>query len=133
MFSFNGVGLRFYGIRKTPDPQTRTATAWASLFFLPLFPLYRALIRPTRQKGFSLQYQELGRTRLQLKEILLTYLFGWILVPLTLFAPLALAVQEVQQFIGVPTSLSIPLMVVALLWFVLFLWKLKDWDDKRWF
>ncbi len=131
--SLNGCGTRYLGVRKTGTPGQRTATLWITLFFLPLVPLSRAILLPVRKRPFVLEYKFLGTTPLVAKEILLTYLFGWLVIPLCGLAPMVLAVHEVQQALGIPQALEIPVILVAIGWLVLFVWKLRTWDIRRWF
>ncbi|KKW33415.1 MAG: hypothetical protein UY76_C0003G0020, partial [Candidatus Uhrbacteria bacterium GW2011_GWA2_52_8d] len=47
--------------------------------------------------------------------------------------PAILAIHEVSKAVGIPKSGETPLMLFAVIWIVLLVWKFKDWDEHRWF
>jgi hypothetical protein len=128
---FNGIGTTFLGISPMDEDGVATATLWFTFVYLPLVPLKRQRVRFLPQKGTGFSYQELERLPWNGREIVLTYLTGWVLFPLLIFAPLALAVTEVWQALGLPPSWQIPYMVVAIIWVIVLVWKLSDWHEAR--
>src|SRR5215510_15260372 len=103
LFTFNGIGSRLLGWKHYEDG-TATATVWFSVLWLPIFPISRQrLVSPTYQdlnqkisRGwqfffvlnhmavFRSSYTFLGRLPLEGGEVLWTYLFSYILLPMIL-------------------------------------------------
>lgn len=133
MSRMNGVGTWFLGVsRSASDPTVRHATSWVTFLWLPVFPLGRYKIKPIRVRPNHLQFQTLGKEKLILGEILRTYFFGLILMPLAALSPLVFSIKEVQEALGVPEVLQVPVMVFSILWLAGFVWKLKDWEENQW-
>lgn len=134
--SINGTGTKFYGI-SLPDAEGKsTATLWVTFLFLPLVPLKRVTIKRQLTDPRRFVYTEVARENFSTKEILMTYLFGWIITPLAWFGPLVLCIREVASAIGIPTEgdstpLWTGMIVFAILWLIVFTWKWKDWLDKQ--
>lgn len=133
MLSINGFGARYIGIRKTNKPDERSATMWITALYFPIIPIGRHIVQPKSLHGTRFEYFVLEKTPLNWKEIFLTYLFGWIIIPIAGLTPMAFAVIEVQEALGIPNSLQAPIMVLGIIWIIIFLWKLADWDENRWF
>ncbi len=132
MSRINGIGTWLLGVEKTDHKGVFTATSWFTFLFLPVFPLARYVVKPLKVGGNKMSYQKLGKTKFEWGEVFRTYLCGLILMPLALLAPLPFAIVEVQTALGIPTALQ-PLMIgLAILWLIVFVWKLKDWDENRW-
>lgn len=132
MSRINGIGTWLLGVEKTDQPGIYTATNWITVLFLPLIPLARHRIKPTRMQRGHMSYEILSKEKLNALEVLRTYLFGWILIPLLGFAPIVLAVAEVQSALGIPYNYQIILQLLVMVWIIVFVWKLKDWDENRW-
>ena len=73
----------------------------------------------------------LGRTALSGREVLTTYLFGCVLIPLLLAGPLVLPITEVMQVLGLPASWQPAMIAAAIGWMVVACWKLADWHENR--
>lgn len=132
MSRINGTGTWFLGVEKSDQNGVFTATAWVTVFFFPFVPLKRYLIKPTKVGGNRFQFQTLGKTDLNWHEILLTYFYGWILMPLGFLAPIPFAIVEVQNTLGVPKMLQPIVIGLAIVWMGVYVWKLKTWDENRW-
>lgn len=143
MSSFNGIGTKFSGVSKPLADDSFYATKWVVFLFLPIIPLHRARLKITdTQQDWSIYttyYLILSKEPLRLKEVLSTYLFGWILFPLMGLAPLLICIPEIQHILGIniPTSgLLHPswgdyFMLGAIVWTGIAAVKLRSWDRKR--
>lgn len=137
MFRINGIGLSFDGVSKPDHEGNCTATQWFTFIFVPIFPITRYKLKPIKKVPFRFEFQTISKQKLVLTEILQTYLFGWILFPALIFAPfLALglsATPEAEKAFGIPTWTQIPLILLAIAWLIVSVWKLRTWDYERWF
>lgn len=127
----NGIGITFLGISKQDENGIATATAWFTFVYLPIFPISRSKVRflPHRGNGFS--YELISKEKLVLKEILKTYLFGWILYPIIIAFPAIFAFKEVWQFLGLPQSIHIAYIIFTIIWAIVCIWKLMDLQDEK--
>lgn len=112
------------GVQKPANPNVRFATLWFTFLYIPIIPLWRG--------AYRLDKTLIEKNQLQLREVLTTYLFSYLLVPFLLFTPMGLAVVEVQEAIGISKDLQVPLMILSVLWVIGGGWKLADWDEARW-
>ncbi|WP_018342209.1 hypothetical protein [Cytophaga aurantiaca] len=102
MSTLDGIGTRFNGVSQ-PDEQGHVhATSWFTFLYLPLVPLWRAEIK--REITLPLKtfnYQVIQKLPLDKSEILKTYLYGWILIPLLLLGPALFLIPEIHQQLGI--------------------------------
>ena len=111
LVSFNGIGTFLRSWKHYPDG-TSEATVWACLLYLPLFPLKKCRLRvlsgPDSEPHISLtqlilgvlnphdaikdSYELIERCRIEPREVLNTYLYTYIRMPLILFVPLCLVI-----------------------------------------
>lgn len=143
MGTFNGIGTKFNGISEIDNEGKITATCWVVFLYFPIFPLWKAKLKREITKSNEFKYQIIEKQSLQSKEILKTYLFGWIITPLIWFGPLILCIREVADYIGIPKSefkgvangggfgIYEGLVAFAILYMIIFAWKWKDWDEER--
>jgi len=131
MFTINGTGTRYNGYKMTSKPGQATATLWFTFLFIPLIPLSRHIIQPLARQGTSFTFHILAKEKLVLSEVLQTYFYGWILMPLLILWPLPFAVREVQVALHVPEKLQWIPMAFSIIWLIVSVWKLKDWDELR--
>jgi len=136
IFSINGTGLRFYGISNPDQDGRSSATVWVTFFFFPLIPVRRVILtrKVTLPRDFVYTIHE--KQSLRLKEIASTWMWGLIIVPVLLLAPLVLCIREVATAIGIPTDgngfgLYETLILFSIVYLVVFVWKWKDWIDRR--
>ena len=126
-----GIGTTLLGVRPSTGEGESTATEWFTFIYLPLIPLARYRLHFLPHKGSGFSYEILERVPLRGREVIITYLNGWILTPFLLFAPLVLAVREVWTGLGLPESWYIPFMVFAILWLIVALWILLDRHEAK--
>ena len=107
VYCLNGIGTRLLGWRHNPDG-TATATTWFTFLYAPIFPgsRYRLAfpnsvdLEPKISAGQILQaflpikrlhaeYEFIEQLPLSGKEVLRTYLFAYLWLPIILFVPLA--------------------------------------------
>lgn len=127
----SGIGTTLLGVRPSDVESESTATEWFTFIYLPLVPLARYRLRFLPHTGSGFSYEILAREPIHAREVLTTYLNGWILTPIVLFSPLVLAVREVWSAIGLPESLYIPFVVLAILWLIVALWILLDRHEAK--
>lgn len=135
LLSFYGIGTRLLGWTHRGDG-TATATLWFTFLFLPLFPLSRHSLGAdggeAPQPGAAAAvgaalgaddnliagYRFTGRLPLSGGEVVATYLFAYVRLPLKLFAPLAALAAAVKLFPGMTDGTTMtPLLVFAALFF----------------
>jgi hypothetical protein len=129
----SGIGTTFLAISKRDNHQNCYATRWFTIFYFPIFPLYRGKITPELRTPNMFEYKLVSKERLKIDEVLKTYLFGWILFPVLILWPIPLAISEVQTWLGIPHQFQIIGFIFSVLWVIIAVWKLKDWDEKRGF
>ena len=141
MATINGIGTRFNGISKPNEQGVITATCWFTFIYLPIIPLWRAeLIREITNPN-EFRYWVINKQPIQIKEVLQTYMFGWIITPLLWFGPLILCIKEIAMYMGLLSSEPVNvfshfewyegMIVFSILYMLVFTWKWKDWDEKR--
>ena len=127
----NGIGTTFLGISKQDENGVATATNWFTIFFLPIFPFTRVQVRFFPSQGSGFTFELLSYQKLVFKEILKTYLLGWIIFPLLIFAPAVLTQNQVWEQIGLPEIIHIPFGIAAFIWVFVSIWKLLDWQEAK--
>jgi len=103
---FNGIGTRLLGWKHHPDG-TATATTWFTILYAPIFPGSRyRLVSPSVDEEPKISAGQIAQAFLPIKrlyteyefieamplsgqEVLRTYLFAYIWLPIILFMPLA--------------------------------------------
>jgi hypothetical protein len=136
MFSINGTGLRFYGVNQ-PDQEGKSfATVWFTFFFLPIVPVRRVVLtrKITRPRDFIFTVH--AKQKLVWSEVAHTWLWGLILTPLLMFAPLILGAIGIATGILADTpehsnGFTIAVLLVGIIYLIVFIWKWKDWIDKQ--
>ena len=107
--------------------------------YLPVIPLRTLTIKRDVTKPHIFEYKMVRYEKMSVTGILKPYFFSWIVMPLLLGGPMILCVREVAESIGIPvddergglsTTWTIT-FVIALLYFVVALLKIKSWDEKR--
>jgi hypothetical protein len=137
MGTLNGIGTRFNGFSKPDEEGKVTATMWFTFFYLPVLPLSKQEFIREITPSNEFRYRVISKQPLQAKEILMTYLFGWIIIPVLWFGPCILCIREIADKIGIPPAAEKGfgvyelLMTVSIIYVVIFVWKLKDWDEAR--
>ena len=131
MSTLNGIGTTLLGISPQNEQSEATATRWFTFFYLPIVPLKRYTVRFLPHKGSGFSYYILANEPLNWREVVLTYLYGWLLMPLLIFWPIPLVVREVWLAMGLPESLNLPFIFVAIVWVIIVIWKLADWHENR--
>jgi hypothetical protein len=90
-------------------------------------------------KPHILQYIVVRYEKMEVLEILKTYFFSWIVMPLLLFWPMIICVREVAEGLGIPVDSSsggmsaiyTVLFTASIIYFIVAILKLKSWDEKR--
>lgn len=136
MSTINGVGTGFNGFSEFDPEGNFTATKWFTIFYFPIFPLWKGTLKRQVTECTVFQYQLLGYEKMNAREVLSTYLYGWILTPLMLLWPLVLCVKEIAGAIGIPTEgnrswIYMAFMIFGILYLVVAVWKWKDWMEER--
>ncbi|MEJ2396234.1 MAG: hypothetical protein P8Z77_16070 [Candidatus Thiodiazotropha sp.] len=119
----NGCGFKYLGIRQVEE--TITGTYWFTFLFFPILPILRATISYPQPKTVLVSKPE----SLRFGEVMKTYLFGWIIFPLLLLAPLLLGVALIALLQNGMAGLAITFAGVV--WAGVGVWKMADWDDRR--
>lgn len=127
----NGIGTTHLGISPQDENGIATATNWFTLFYLPIFPIARLRVRFLEHQGSGYTYVVVSNEKIVVKELLRTYLFGWLLFPLMIFGPAVLTIKEVWAAVGLPKIIHIPFGVCAFIWVFVSIWKLMDWHESK--
>ncbi len=77
----------------------------------------------TKPNYFELEFQE--PEKMELKVVLWIYFKGWIIYPIILFTPLAIAVIEVYTALGLPEGLYNYFIGFAIIYMVIVVWILS--------
>ncbi len=140
MSTLNGIGTRFYGFSKPDEEGNCKATLWLSFFYLPFIPLKTVIIKREVTKPHIFQYNVVRKEKIEPFEILKTYFFSWIIMPLLLAWPGIFCVREVSEKIGIPVDDSsgvgvsttwTVIFTFSIIYFIVALLLLKSWDEKR--
>jgi len=118
----NGCGTKFLGIHK--EDTRVTGTYWVTLLFLPIVPIYKATIAYPKRNRILVS----EKTKLVARDVLQTYLWGWLLFPLLIFGPMLLGITAIALNYG---GLGTLIFFLSVVWMGVAVWKLADWDDKR--
>ncbi|MFD8597851.1 hypothetical protein ACFV1L_22880 [Kitasatospora sp. NPDC059646] len=147
--TFNGFGRTMLGRTRVDADGACFATRWFTAAMLPIVPLGRYYLKVGEtvdvagRGGASTsttQYLFLGEARLRPSEILRTYLFFWVLVPLltalpvTLFALNADAFSHEHPLLFILLLLGIPVVgIIVLAWLLVLHEKfLAPLREPRW-
>jgi hypothetical protein len=127
--TFQGIGTRLIGWTHLEDG-TATATVWFTFLFLPIFPLSRyQLLSPGQEDfapkpspgrglqglglpGMTTYYSFTGRLPLSGAEVVNTYLYAYVWMPVKLLAPVAALVLFEQLSPSGPDGSSETRLVV---------------------
>ena len=126
----NGIGTMWLGASGREGNECY-ATLWFTVLFAPMIPIRRARLQLLPHHGAGFSYRELEKTPLAGREILSTLMFSWLLIPVLALGPLILAISEVQRALGIPESFQMPMIIGAIVWLVVLVWKLADWHENR--
>jgi hypothetical protein len=127
----NGIGATLLGISKPDEYGESTATRWFTFAFLPIFPIRRIRVKFLPHKGSGFSYQRVRREKLVLAEVLKTYLFGWVLIPVFAAGPSFLGFSGIWTALALPMSFQIPYLVVSIVWAGIVIWKTADRHEER--
>ena len=129
--TFNGFGLHLTGFTRV-DPSGRCfATRWLTLLYLPILPLGRYYLTTGEivddaNYGFysntTTRYQIAGRARLNLGEILRTYVYSWLIGPPFVLVPIILwlnRADDITDAFGEHTGWGVTVLIVVFLTWLL--------------
>lgn len=144
MATINGIGTRFNGFSSVDSDGKCTATNWFTLFYIPVLPLWRAEIK--REMHLPLKefkYEVIRKTSLEKDEIVMTYFYGWILIPISLLLPFFFLIPEVTDMLGIqqpaprnlikgdPLNWYDWLFIFCLVYLAFICFNLYRWDIKK--
>jgi len=89
----------------------------------------RVKFLPHKGSGFS--YRFIAPEELVLAEVLKTYLYGLIVVPVLAAGPSILGFTGIWNALGFQKSLQIPYIIISVIWAIIIIWKTADWQDER--
>lgn len=140
MIQINGTGVRFYGYADRGPGGDVVATKWFSLFYLPLLPLRRLRIRPTRyaRAGASdMEFEVLAEERPRLREVLATYAWCWVGLPVAFGGPFVAASVASARGLLPPArgllhaGLTEYIFLASCLYVAVLAIALRRWDQRR--
>ena len=139
MSTINGIGTMLYGISEIDNEGNITATTWVTFLYLPLFPLWKDRLKRKVTKPYEYTYSIIRKESIEISEVIKTYLWGRILIPLLIFGPSLLNISELQQILGftiIKNGFSNPaigdcFMIATILRAMVAIWKLKDRYDTK--
>ncbi len=126
----NGIGTTYLGVTGRAGQHCH-ATLWLTFLYLPVVPFARHQLELLPHKGSGYSIRVLGRGALSVPEVAKTYLFGWVIFPIVLLAPLVVAIREVRTALRIPDSLETGIIAGGILWLIVAVWKLADWHEAR--
>ncbi len=121
----NGIGTAFLNASKVAEDGTYTAYKVFTFLYAPIFPICKMRLKRkiTKLNYFELELQE--PIKMELKAILWIYFKGWIIYPIILFTPLAIAVIEVYTALGLPEGLYNYFIGFAIIYLMIVVWILS--------
>lgn len=133
MGTLNGIGTRFMGYSAPENDGSVFVTMWFTFVYLPIIPLGRnKILRNPNTKSNQFQYTILKREKLLAKEVLSTYLWSLVVLPLWILGP-GFLLNAFGLLDSKDESVMIPSILFYVIWFGFWLWKIKDWDEERGF
>ena len=114
----NGIGTTLLGVSDMDENGVAIATVWFTFLFFPIIPLARYQVQFLPQKGSGASFDILRQDKLVFKEVLKTYLSGWILAPALILGPIILAVRQNWEKLELPEGWYTPYVIFAIAWFI---------------
>jgi hypothetical protein len=127
----SGIGTTLLGVSSMDAESIATATEWFTFIYLPIIPLNRYRVRFLPHKGSGYSYEILDREPVNAREVLKTYLLGWVLTPVVLFGTLMLGLEEVFSSIGLPESWQMPIIIFGIVWVIVAVWIMLDKHEAK--
>jgi hypothetical protein len=142
MSTLNGIGLRFLAITPIDEQECCYVTQWVTVLYFPIIPIRRLYIQRFFTHSTDFEYVIIRKDALQWKEILLTYIFGYLIFPFIVIAPVVLAIREVAESIGVQTEymqdgkmhstfIYNAMVTAAIVWLGASVLAISYWDNHR--
>lgn len=121
----NGIGTAFLNASKIGEDGTYTAYKVFTFLYAPIIPICKMRLKRkiTKPNYFELEFQE--PEKMELKVVLWIYFKGWIIYPIILFTPLAIAVIEVYTALGLPEGLYNYFIGFAIIYLMIVVWILS--------
>lgn len=114
----NGIGTTLLGVSDMDENGVAIATMWFTFLFLPIIPLARYQVQFLPHAGSGASFDILRQDKLVFKEVLKTYLSGWILAPALILGPIILAVRQNWEKLELPEGWYTPYVIFAIAWFI---------------
>ncbi len=131
IISFNGTGIKFLGYSALDEKEHCTATSWIVFLWFPIYPLRRYKLE-MKAGDEGRMFAVIDQTPKENKEIVQTYLWGWLLVPLVVLGPLVtLAFLTETKVVNTDSGLFSKLLGTGLGWTVISILLLYHWDQRR--
>jgi len=135
-WTLNGVGTKFNGFTNHKPDGTSDVVLWLVVLFFPIIPLRAYRIKTIEAEPNEFYYETLQRIPMDLKSVLVTYFFGWIVTPILWFWPMPFAVREVGEYFGYTNENADGgfytfVIVFSIAWIIVFTWRWNAWDEKR--
>ena len=127
----SGIGVTLLGVSNKQPDGTATATWWFTFLYLPVLPVRRVRVRFLPHKGSGISFEEISDEDRIASEILKTYLYGWILIPLLIFWPLILSIVMNNLAAKLPQPWQIPAVVFMIVWILGWILILLSWHEKK--
>jgi hypothetical protein len=112
----NGIGTFYYGSDARRGDGSQVATLFFVLFFLPIVPIRTRRIRKTAISGARMKVEELESLPLRWRQVLLTYVKCWVLMPIAILAPYIVLVLLGRHGIARPDQNSAVRVVLEWGW-----------------
>lgn len=125
-----GIGVTLLGAAPQDEHERTTATLWFTFIFFPVFPLQRMRIQLLPHRGSGFSCKELKRLPLDGREVLRTYVYAWLVMPVVSFGPLLGLGFGMKPF-RFSSTWETGGIVVGIAWLAVFVWKLADWHEAR--
>lgn len=134
--TLNGIGTKFNGFKNCQQDGRCDVTLWFVFLFFPIIPIRAYSIKREQTDLRQFKFTVIERLPLNLKSVLTTYFFGWIITPILWFWPMPFAVREVGEYFGYTNERAEGgfyyfVIAFAISWIAIFAWKWRDWDERR--
>lgn len=132
MSTLNGFGTKYLGYTAPDDEGNCYATEWVVALYFPVFPLARRKLCGEFNARGDKQFYLLGKTPLVTRELIQTYLWGFIVVPVLVLLPLLLMMVLAYAGIIVDHSTAFGLFfIIGIVWLLASIFLLIRWDSAR--
>lgn len=124
--TINGIGTRLLNCSPSVSEAFWEGYIWFTFLYAPVFPLRKVRFYWVLQDQ-NFEFQEIEKLPMNGREIVWSYIKGWILFPVLLFWPIPFLVTEVYHgMLHLPDGLYNWLFGFGIIYLIVVIWILAD-------